>query len=824
MTVIAAFTGAPPRRRLALKTSVALPYAVLAIPAFSQEAVQTGVQPQSVTGFAILAGLVVFATTLAIRYVRERKRWTEQQMALVGEITELKGSQERIAAFVSADAQAIVSWVGRSQPARIESDSGFLAGSGLSSPLAFGSWAPAFHAKTLEDHVERLKASGEAFQMTIVSKTGSFVEAEGRAVAGRAVLRLRDITGERAARLAAERQCVNLQTERDAYRALVVTLPQPAWTRDEGGELAWVNPAYVAAVDGRDADDVIRRQLELLDTEDRERAAQAREARVTFLHRAMAVVSGDRRAVDIVEAPIAGGSAGIATDRSELEAVRTDLERQMNAHIRTLDRLPTAVAVFDARRTLVYRNAAYEALWGLDPAFLDVRPSDGEILDWLRSERRLPELGDFKIWKSKHLAGYASSEPIDDWWYLPDGRTIHMVANPNPQGGVTYLFDDATERFTLASRVNSLSRVQRETLDSLREGVAVFGPDGRLRLFNPAFVQAWKLPTEALNGTPHIDTVVAHCCQIFADEDIWSEVRNAVSAVRDAREDYICRMERRDGTFYDCAVTPLPDGASLLTFADVTATVNVERALTERNDALERASQLRDDFVHHVSYELRSPLTNIIGFAQLLGAETFGPLNPKQRDYTSHIVRSSGALLAIINDILDLASIDNGDLSLELAPVDIREIVDQAVQGLADRLAEADVALVVNILPDIGTVLADGRRLRQVIFNLLSNAIGFSSSGQSVHVLAARHDGDMSITVSDEGRGIPPEVKAKVFDRFESHALGSRHRGVGLGLSIVRSLVELHGGRVELESAPGHGTRVTCILPVKGRAMIAAAE
>jgi signal transduction histidine kinase len=807
----------------ALYSSVS--FLALALPALAQDAAsQARLQPQSVTGFAILTGLVVFSTTLAVRYVRERTRWSERQGQLATEIESLRSNQERILAVAAADGQAIVSWVGRAESANIESDSGFLAGMGLASPMAFGSWAPPASAKQLEDCVDRLKDAGEAFQMTIASKAGGFVDAEGRAVAGRAVLRLRDVTGERAARMAHEKRCQQLEAECEAHRALLTILTQPVWTRRSSGELAWVNPAYAAAVDANNPDDVIARQLELLDADDRERAAKSRQMNQTFSQRAMVVMAGARKMVDIVEAPTIGGSAGIASDRSELEAVRSDLERQMAAHVRTLDRLPTAVAVFDSGRRLVYRNAAYEKLWSLEPSFLDSSPTNGEILDLLRTERRLPELGDFKIWKSTHLAGYASTETIEDWWYLPDGRTVHMVANPNPQGGMTYLFDDATERFTLESRVNSLSRVQRETLDSLREGVAVFGTDGRLRLSNPAFAQAWKLTPDVVAATPHIDDIVVLCRLLFPDEEVWTDVRSAISGVRDAREDYVCRMERRDGTIFDCAVMPLPDGASLLTFADATASVNVERALTDRNEALEKASQLREDFVHHVSYELRSPLTNIIGFAQLLGEETFGSLNEKQRDYISHILRSSGALLAIVNDILDLASVDNGELTLELGTVDIREIIDQAVRGLADRLTEADIRLIISVAPDIGQLQADGRRLRQVVFNLLSNAIGFSAAGQSVHVLAMRLGDDIKLTVSDEGRGIPPEVKVKVFDRFESHALGSRHRGVGLGLSIVRSLVELHGGHVALESAPGQGTRVTCTLPVKGGAISVAAE
>jgi signal transduction histidine kinase len=285
-----------------------------------------------------------------------------------------------------------------------------------------------------------------------------------------------------------------------------------------------------------------------------------------------------------------------------------------------------------------------------------------------------------------------------------------------------------------------------------------------------------------------------------------------------------CRMDRRDGSAVDCMAQPLPDGATLLTFIDVTAGVNVERALKERNDALERASRLRDDFVHHVSYELRSPLTNIIGFTQLLGDESLGALNPRQREYAGHIMRSSAALLAILNDILDLASIDTGSLELTPELVDIRGTIEAAVRGLEDRLAESSLNLVIDAPATLGSFVADGKRVRQILFNLLSNAVGFSSPGQTIRVTARKSDTEVTFEVADQGRGIPPEVVARVFDRFESHTLGTRHRGVGLGLSIVRSFVELHGGRVELVSTAGVGTTVTCIFPCEGAPQRLAAE
>ena len=236
-------------------------------------------------------------------------------------------------------------------------------------------------------------------------------------------------------------------------------------------------------------------------------------------------------------------------------------------------------------------------------------------------------------------------------------------------------------------------------------------------------------------------------------------------------------------------------------------------ALTERADALELSSRLRNEFVHHFSYELRSPLTTIIGFAELLGAETVGALNERQREYAGHITRSSGSLLAIINDILDLASIDTDTIELVREPVDVMVAIEAAARGIEDRVVEAKLKLEFDVPARIGSFMGDAKRVRQVVFNLLSNAVGFWSAGQTIRIAARKLEDAVVISVADQGRGIPAEVRSRVFDRFESYTSGSQHRGVGLGLSIVRSFVELHGGRVELVSERDAGTTVTCWFP-----------
>jgi len=728
--------------------------------------------------------------------------------------------------LIGAETQIVISWDGRDAEPTVEGDASIVGSTAAPRRvLAFGSWLAPADVPALEGAIERLKQRGEAFHLTLRRSGQGFVEAEGRSVSGRALLRLREVTGDRLERLRVQRALNEVTNNIQSLQALLDTIPQPVWLRDAEGRLAWANQAYLTAVEAKDLNEARTRSLELLDRSVRDNAARSRQAGEPFHARMATVVAGRRRILDVTESPAASAAAaGIALDVSELEAVRADLQRQMQAHVRTLDQLPTAVAMFDAKQRLVFHNAAYRRLWGLDQAFLDARPTEGEILDRLRAARKLPEQADFRTWKAGVLASYGAVEPQETWWYLPDRRTLRVVANPHPQGGLTYLFDDLSERVDLESQFNALMRVQGETLDTLKEGVAVFGTDGRLKLFNRAFADMWRLSREALASGPHIDEIVRLCRPLAPEGDPWIEIRGAVAGLPDMRMGLSCRMERRDGSVLDCAAQPLPDGATLLTFADVTASVNVERALTEKNDALERASRLRDDFVHHVSYELRSPLTNVLGFTQLLGDETVGPLNPRQREYASHIMRSTAALLAILNDILDLASIDTGALELVYEPVNIRETIEAAARGVEDRLVEASLTLDIDAPAELGSFRADAKRVRQVLFNLLSNAVGFSSPGQTIRVMARKTDDDVIFQVTDQGRGIPAEVVTRVFERFESHTLGTRHRGVGLGLSIVRSFVELHGGRVELSSTPGRGTTVTCIFPTDGARQRLAAE
>lgn len=826
-------TPVNPRARLArrgrLLPAFAAPFLTGAAPARAQslglETLDQFAVSHSAASAALIATLAVVSCASVLVHIAHRRKSAARERAFSAALVSAQADLDRANAFLAAEPQILVAWGGAGPDPDIWGDTALAGDTGAGRRVfAFGAWLPPDQAADLEAFVDRLRTTGESFRMSLATLAGRHLEAQGRAVGGRAVLRIRDISGERLELTTLRERHARAVVESEALRAMLDALPNPVWMRDPDGRLSWVNEAYVRAVEAGDRADALARQIELLEQPAREAAALARADAAVWRARAPAVVAGQRRTLDVTDAPSAGGAVGMAVDQTDLETARADLARQMEAHGRTLDQLSTAVAIFDRAKRLVFNNAAYRQLWSLDAGWLDAKPTDSEILDRLRAEKRLPEQADFRLWKASLFEAYQSTETSEQVWYLPDRRTLRVVVTPNSQGGVTYLFDDVTDSYQLQTQYRALLTVQGETLDTLREGVAVFGADGRLKLANVAFFQMWGLDRDAArqaleeaetvrSRAPHVDEIQRACAPQCGEDDLWARLRTMVAGLHEARTGFTRRVRRIDKRVLDCAAIPLPDGSTLVTFSDVTAAADFERALTERNDALVAAQKLREEFVHHVSYELRSPLTNIIGYIHLLGDETIGKLNDKQREYVGHILDSSDALLAIINDILDLATIDADALELTLEDVDVVQTMRAAVEGVQDRLTEHAITLNIVPLDGVGTFRADAKRVRQVLFNLLSNAIGFSSPGQMVTLAALRRGDSIVFKVTDQGRGIPPDVLDSVFERFRSHTVGTRHRGVGLGLSIVRALVELHGGAVQIESAPGEGTVVTCIFP-----------
>jgi signal transduction histidine kinase len=764
----------------------------------------------------LVAGLAIAGAVATYTFAGRARRHAQLVEA---EAKELRQRLSTAEALIRAEPQVLIYWEQGQSPRTVTHTLSGILGlpAGEAELMRFNLWLDHKSHAGLKEALEILFQDGKAFNMIIRTEAGGHLEADGRAAGARAVLRLRDVAGfKRDLGQIAERHAALARDVRSS-RALLDALPIAVWLRNGEGRITWVNQAYVSAVDAASEQEVRERQIELLESRQRKAITQTLAQGKTYNERLPIIVGGERKSHDVIVLPLDDMAAGAAIDVAAVEKAQGELDKQVTAYDRTLDRVETAVAIFSPEKRLKFYNDAYQRMWQLDSDWLQSEPYDGDILDKLRELGRLPEVVHYRDWKAKQLSSYASASAREDWWNLPDGRFVHIIAEQRPDGGLTYLYADQTERYALESRYNALISVQSETLDSLKEGVAVFATDGRLQLYNAAFASIWKQSRDALAEGPHIDTFIRDVRVLYEDTTTWNRIRQAVTAFSSGREPLEGQMVRPDSSVIDYAASPLPDGGTLLTFADVTDSKRYERALVERNEALVAADKIKNQFIGNVSYELRTPLTNIIGFSELLASPFMGTLNDKQREYVDDIMSSSKTLLAIIDDILDLATIDAGALDLKLAPVDVRAVVKSAIMGVRDAVIRANLTLDIALADDVSGFIADESRVRQVLYNLLSNAVGFSKPGGVIHISCWREHGFIVFSVEDQGVGIPKEQQARVFDRFESRSQGSKHRGAGLGLSIAKNLVELHGGTTSLQSEPGVGTRVTVRLPERGK-------
>jgi len=517
--------------------------------------------------FALMV-VAIYATFISILHIRARKAWSDHAVEATRALHEAQGQATRLATFLAADRQIMIAWGGASGEPEIEGDPGVLLEANASSRvLAFSEWLTTEDAQNLERDAFRLRQEGHSFSTTLRTLRGERVEIEGRPVAGRAIMVIRLLRGEglQIAKLQDERRALDRMFSQ--MRGMLDAIPQPAWLRDAAGRLLWINAAYARAVDARNDTEVLERQVELLDSADRAAIREETGRRGQFRGGLTAVLAGERRRLDVVEVRGEQGGGGFALDITDLEAAREALGRQMDAHVRTLDELPTAVAMFDPRQQLTYSNKAFRDLFALDAAYLATEPTNGEILDRLRLNGRLREATGYKAWKSELLAQFANIESVTHAWVLPNGRALRVVISPNPQGGVTYLFEDETERFTLAASYDRLKDAQWETLMALSEGVAVFGSDGCLQLSNPAFARLWRMQPEVLQGNPHIEEV-ARAGEAGLSR-LWQEIAAQVCSLADARSEQQAEVVTAEGRTLIVTTTPLPDRATLVAASDV---------------------------------------------------------------------------------------------------------------------------------------------------------------------------------------------------------------------------------------------------------------
>ncbi len=603
-----------------------------------------------------------------------------------------------------------------------------------------------------------------------------------------------------------------------ALVGLIEAAPMPMWFRGPDAKIRLVNQAYVKAVGASSAETAVSKQIELIEPVDGLSAGQiamhVSNQKLPIERVVAATIDGQRRSLRVSDLPLGDeGVAGYAVDIEEMEEQARSFRAFRDAQRSMLDLLSVGVAQFDSSHTLTFANQPFRRTFGISPGAVGAGITFERLLSEARERDRTPEVRDFPAWRAEHVEWFNSGEPREEAWPLRGGTHLRVVAQPLPDGGLVMIAEDRTEQLAISATRDTLLRTRTAIFDSMFEALAVVAPDGNLQLWNRSFGGVWGLQTDFLDKHPNAEKLLAAIAPNLAKPDQVKAIGEAIRAATLDRKETGGRVEMQDGRTLEFAGVPLPDGNGLLTTLDITDSQKAEQALRERAQALEDADAVKTRFLANMSYEFRTPLTSIGGFAELLEAGVAGDLTPQGQEYIAAIIESVGRLTEQVENVLDLSQSEAGLLPITKQKIELLPFVTQVVREREQAIKNAGLSLDLRGNA-VGKVDADQRQLGRALGQLLDNAIAATPNGGKILVDVAKPKGVTRVVVSDNGKGMARQELARALDGLRVTPDGKGlERRQGLGIPLARQLIEAHGGTLEILSKKGAGTTATILIP-----------
>ena len=605
-----------------------------------------------------------------------------------------------------------------------------------------------------------------------------------------------------------------------ALVGLIEAAPMPMWFRGADLSLQLVNQAYVDAVGAANAAEVVQGQIELLEPEDERSPGDI--ARATLQSQAKserivaATIHGARRTLRVSDLPLEQeGVAGYAIDIEEQQQVAREFRAFRDAQRALLDQLSVGVALFDGEERLTFANRPFRRLFSLTEEAIEAHTPFERFLAEARERGRTPEVRDFPEWRRERAGWFEMRESLEEAWPLPGGTHLRVVAQPMPDGGLVLITEDRTESLALSAVRDTLLRTRTATLDSLFEALAIFAPDGSVQLWNRSFAGTWGLTPELLDRHPSADELLSAIGRNLVHPKEAELIGAAVRAATLDRREKGGQVDLADGRTLRFAGIPLPDGNGLLTVLDITASQKAEQALRERAEALEEADSVKARFLANMSYEFRTPLTTIGGYAELLKSGV--AQGPEQAgEYVDAILVAVARLTEQVENVLDLSQSEAGLLPIRKERLDMLDFLTTLVREREAAIIGAGLSL--DLKGRRGQVIAaDPRQMGRAIGNLIDNAIAGTPEGGRIEIEIRKAlegaEWGMEISIADNGRGMTAQEVARAAGGLKPAEGGAPDRRTGLGIPLARQLIAGHDGTLEIASRKGAGTTATIRLP-----------
>ncbi|MEO1493234.1 MAG: PAS-domain containing protein [Pseudomonadota bacterium] len=595
------------------------------------------------------------------------------------------------------------------------------------------------------DAVKSLELTGEAINLLAYTPSGGAYEVIGAPSGALIRLVLRDANYMDIRLRAAEERVSAADSvlkkhrwEQETLRGLVASAPIIAWNRNEDGTLNWTAGQIHTRNGGVSAEQAVglivaRTKL------NRHPVApdQPQKSRIEI------VINGASETVSLHVDEVLqpdGTRIGFATDAGIAASAERTLTRFVQTMTETFAHLTVGLAIFDRNQTLALFNPALVQMWQVEPAWLARRPSLREIIDELRSTRRLPELQDYHTWRTRLLTLFDNTETADyeELWHLADGSNIRVLARPHPHGSLAFIFDDVTERMRLEQRYRHSIDLRRATLDKLAEGIAVFGPNGLLQFVNRAFHEIWNTNSETVYAAMHARQLVSTCEQLTVETETWQRLYAYITG-EESRHEWTTRATMRSGRVLTARFSPLPDGSTMAVFADMTDSERIAMVLQERNEALELAEEMRVSLLSQVSDNLRTPVEEIQKLAADLSAVEYD--TQIETGFSEGILEASAKLVGAISGLSDLNALPIQPFGLGSSECDLEECLSLA-QAILNRQAQSTGSTIsVTDIDGPRVVNGDTFRIRQLLCSLGAEALARSAPDSTIE-LSARVDAE----------------------------------------------------------------------------------
>ena len=623
-----------------------------------------------------------------------------------------------------------------------------------------------------------LKTFGKEMNITIQNAEKVFnVKARKFAVNGDIsyIFVMQDITNITSRNVELEKENKFLKGSVDLLNAVLDAIPMPIWARNQNAELRYCN-AFYADIIGESKENVINDNIPIVKGEifgggnSLAKNVQKTGKQQEILQNVN--VNGERQTFDFVEVPMNDNSTvGYALNKTHEEIALKELDKTIIANQDVLEMLSTGIVIFGADMKLRFFNSSYQKLMEMEETFLHSTPKIAEVLEEMRIRRKIPDTIDFKKYKKDKINLFTSIfQSYQECEYLPNGKCLRVMTYPNPLGGIILLYEDITDSLILERKHNSLIETQKETIENLYEGIAVYGSDSKVKVVNPAFARIWGLQNGEVSKGFHIADVVEKMKRFMNYGDDWEFYKaNLVENLTD-RIPKTGKIFRTDNSVINFSYIPLSDGTHVHSYIDITDSWRVEKALSERNNALQESDTIKSKFINALSDELIEPIDKIITLSSNL-----------ENKLSSEIIVCSNELKEIIVDLKDFVSIENGLSHVENKELYLDALISDSVRISKQRIINKDITLKYNADKWI-LLIGDYKRLRHMFVNLIINSYYGSVTDEIIlDVEEDKDEGNINFTIKNIIADEDEIIKNGVIDKLPANLM---------------KIIEIHGGKI----------------------------